>query len=437
MYLSKLFIPITKDLPAEAKIKSHQLMLRTGMIKQSSAGIYSWLPLGFKIMKKIEQIVREEQNAIGAQEMLMPTIQSSEIWKESGRYNDYGEEMLRIKDRQGREMLYGPTNEELITDIFRSSFKSYKSLPQLLYHIQWKFRDEVRPRFGVMRCKEFYMKDAYSFDLSEDEAKKSYNKMFYSYLKTFNRLDLKAIPMAADTGPIGGDLSHEFVILAETGESEIYADKNIFDINPKKYRFDDVSLQRMREDFTKIYAVTDEKYKKDDFDKLVKKEDQIITKGIEVGHIFYFGDKYSKPMNCLIDGKSGKKTSVKMGSYGIGVSRLVGAIIEAKYNNEIMKWPKSVAPFDVVIIPSISKNNKENLEKAKKVYSELKKQNIDVLLDDVDENMSNKFKKHDLIGVPYQVIIGSKSESGNFEFKELNSKSEILSLENIKIKIKT
>ena len=437
MYLSKLFIPITKDLPAEAKIKSHQLMLRTGMIKQSSAGIYSWLPLGFKVMKKIEQIVREEQNAIGAQEMLMPTIQSSEIWKESGRYNDYGEEMLRIKDRQGREMLYGPTNEELITDIFRSSFKSYKSLPQLLYHIQWKFRDEVRPRFGVMRCKEFYMKDAYSFDLSEDEAKKSYNKMFYSYLKTFNRLDLKAIPMAADTGPIGGDLSHEFVILAETGESEIYADKNIFDINPKKYRFDDVSLQRMREDFTKIYAVTDEKYKKDDFDKLVKKEDQIITKGIEVGHIFYFGDKYSKPMNCLIDGKSGKKTSVKMGSYGIGVSRLVGAIIEAKYNNEIMKWPKSVAPFDVVIIPSISKNNKENLEKAKKVYSELKKQNIDVLLDDVDENMSNKFKKHDLIGVPYQVIIGSKSDSDHFEFKELNSKSEILSLENIKIKIKT
>ena len=437
MYLSKLFIPITKDLPTEAKIKSHQLMLRTGMIKQSSAGIYSWLPLGFKVMKKIEQIVREEQNAIGAQEMLMPTIQSSEIWKESGRYNDYGEEMLRIKDRQGREMLYGPTNEELITDIFRSSFKSYKSLPQLLYHIQWKFRDEVRPRFGVMRCKEFYMKDAYSFDLSEDEAKKSYNKMFYSYLKTFNRLDLKAIPMAADTGPIGGDLSHEFVILAETGESEIYADKNIFDINPKKYRFDDVSLQRMREDFTKIYAVTDEKYKKDDFDKLVKKEDQIITKGIEVGHIFYFGDKYSKPMNCLIDGKSGKKTSVKMGSYGIGVSRLVGAIIEAKYNNEIMKWPKSVAPFDVVIIPSISKNNKENLEKAKKVYSELKKQNIDVLLDDVDENMSNKFKKHDLIGVPYQVIIGSKSDSDHFEFKELNSKSEILSLENIKIKIKT
>tara|TARA_B100000941_G_scaffold79229_1_gene54286 strand:+ start:1139 stop:2452 length:1314 start_codon:yes stop_codon:yes gene_type:complete len=437
MYLSKLFIPTTKDLPTEAKIKSHQLMLRTGMIKQSSAGIYSWLPLGFKIMKKIEQIVREEQNSIGAQEMLMPTIQSSEIWKESGRYNDYGEEMLRIKDRQGREMLYGPTNEELITDVFRSSVRSYKSLPQLLYHIQWKFRDEIRPRFGVMRCKEFYMKDAYSFDLSDEDAKKSYNKMFYSYLKTFSRLDLKAIPMAADTGPIGGDLSHEFVIIAETGESDVYADKKIFEIDPNVYKFNDSSLLKMREDFTKIYAVTDEKFKKVDFNKLVKKENQIITKGIEVGHIFYFGDKYSKPMNCLIDDKSGKKTSVKMGSYGIGVSRLVGAVVEAKYNGNVMKWPKSVSPFDVVIIPSISKNNKENLEKAEKIYHDLKKQNIDVLLDDVDENMSNKFKKHDLIGVPFQIIIGSKSIGNNFEFKELNSESEILSLDNIKIKLKS
>ena len=437
MYLSKLFIPITKDLPSEAKIKSHQLMLRTGMIKQSSAGIYSWLPLGFKVMKKIEKIVREEQNSIGAQEMLMPTIQSSEIWKESGRYDDYGEEMLRIKDRQGREMLYGPTNEELITDIFRSSIKSYKSLPQLLYHIQWKFRDEIRPRFGVMRCKEFYMKDAYSFDLSDEEAKKSYNKMFYSYLKTFNRLELKAIPMAAETGPIGGDLSHEFVIIAETGESNVYADKNIFKIDLNQYKFGDISLQKMKVDFNKFYAVTDEKYNKDDFNKLVKKDNQIITKGIEVGHIFYFSDKYSKPMNCLIDDRSGKKVFVKMGSYGIGVSRLVGAIIEAKYTSEVMKWPKSVSPFDVVIIPSISKNNKENLEKGEKIYKELKKQNIDVLFDDVDENMSNKFKKHDLIGIPYQIIIGSKSEGDNFEFKELNVASEILNLEKIKSKIKT
>jgi prolyl-tRNA synthetase len=436
MYLSKLFIPIIKDLPAEAKIKSHQLMLRAGMIKQSSAGIYSWLPLGFKIMKKIEQIVREEQNAIGAQEMLMPTIQSSEIWKESGRYQDYGEEMLRIKDRQGREMLYGPTNEELITDVFRASVKSYKSLPQILYHIQWKFRDEIRPRFGVMRCKEFYMKDAYSFDLTDEEAKKSYNKMFFSYLKTFNRLELKAIPMAADTGPIGGDLSHEFIILADTGESEIYADKKIFEVDLNKYSETEDSLKKMREDFMNIYSVTDDKFDEKEFDVKVKKENQLKTKGIEVGHIFYFGDKYSKPMNCLIDDKDGKKTSVKMGSYGIGVSRLVGAIIEAKYINDVMKWPKSISPFDVVIIPSISKNNKENLEKAEKIYKELKKQNVDVLLDDVDENMSNKFKKHDLIGIPYQIIVGSKSNENKFEFKELNFKSEILSLDDIQLKLK-
>jgi prolyl-tRNA synthetase len=436
MYLSKLFIPITKDLPSEAKIKSHQLMLRTGMIKQSSAGIYSWLPLGFKIMKKIEQIVREEQNSIGAQEMLMPTIQSSEIWKESGRYEDYGEEMLRIKDRQGREMLYGPTNEELITDVFRASVKSYKSLPQILYHIQWKFRDEVRPRFGVMRCKEFYMKDAYSFDLTDDEAKKSYNKMFFSYLKTFNRLGLKAIPMAADTGPIGGDLSHEFIILADTGESEIYADKKIFEIDLNKYSETEESLQEVRKDYTNFYSVTDDKYDEKEFNLKVKKENQLKTKGIEVGHIFYFSDKYSKPMNCQIDDKDGKKTSVKMGSYGIGVSRLVGATIEANYINDVMKWPKSISPFDVVIIPSISKNNKENLKKAEKIYKALKKQNIDVLLDDVDENMSNKFKKHDLIGIPYQIIIGSKSEDDKFEFKELNSKTEILNFDKIQLKLK-
>ena len=436
MYLSKLFIPITKDLPAEAKIKSHQLMLRTGMIKQSSTGIYSWLPLGFKVMKKIEQIVREEQNLIGAQEMLMPTIQSSDIWKESGRYDDYGEEMLRIKDRQGREMLYGPTNEELITDIFRSSLKSYKSLPQILYHIQWKFRDETRPRFGIMRCREFYMKDAYSFDLNDENAKKSYNKMFYSYIRTFNRLGLKAIPMAADTGPIGGDFSHEFIILAETGESQIYADKKIFEVDLNKYDFSDDSLEKMRNDFSSIYAVTDDKFKEKDFNEKVKKESQVKTKGIEVGHIFYFGDKYSKPLNCLIDAQDGKKIAVKMGSYGIGISRLVGATIEANYNNEIMKWPRSISPYDVVIIPSISKNNKENLQKAEKIYKELKNQNIDVLLDDVEENMSNKFKKHDLIGVPYQIIIGSKSEENKFEFKELNSKSTMLSLEKIKSQLK-
>ena len=436
MFLSKLFIPITKDLPSDAKIKSHQLMLRAGMIKQSAAGIYSWLPLGFKIMKKIEQIVREEQNAAGAQEMLMPTIQSADIWKESGRYEDYGEEMLRIKDRQGRELLYGPTNEELITEVFRSSIKSYKSLPQILYHIQWKFRDEVRPRFGVMRCREFYMKDGYSFDTNEKSAKLSYNKMFFSYLKTFKRLGLKAIPMAADTGPIGGDLSHEFIILAETGESNVYADKNIFDIKIDKYNDEEKSLEDLRSAFSSIYAVTDEKYNIEEFKKKVSKENQLITKGIEVGHIFYFGDKYSKPLNCFVDNKEGKKSSLKMGSYGIGVSRLVAAIIEAKYDNEVMKWPKSVAPFDVVIIPRINKNDSESLLKAEKIYIELKKQNIDALLDDVDENMSTKFKKHDLIGIPYQIIIGSKSTENLLEFKELNSESNTLNFEQILKKIK-
>jgi prolyl-tRNA synthetase len=436
MLLSEIFLPLSKDLPADAKIKSHQLMLRTGMIKQSSAGIYSWLPLGFKVMKKIESIIRQEQNDIGAQEMLMPTIQSADIWKESGRYNDYGDEMLRIKDRQGREMLYGPTNEELITEIFRTSIKSYKSLPQMLYHIQWKFRDEVRPRFGIMRCREFYMKDAYSFDINDEEAKNSYNKMFYSYLKIFSKLELKAIPMAADTGPIGGELSHEFIILADTGESNVYADKNIFDISTDKYNFSKKSLEQMIDDFSSFYAVTDDKFNQNDFDLKVKKNNQISTKGIEVGHIFYFGDKYSKPLNCLVDHQEGKKVPVKMGSYGIGVSRLVGAIIETNFQNNVMKWPKSVSPYDAVIIPSISKNNKQSLETATNIYKELKKQKIDVLLDDIDENMSAKFKKHDLIGIPYQIIIGSKSEKNRFEFKEVGTDAVMLNLEEIKKKIK-
>tara|TARA_B100000029_G_scaffold496538_1_gene562995 strand:+ start:493 stop:1815 length:1323 start_codon:yes stop_codon:yes gene_type:complete len=435
MYLSKLFIPILKETPSEAKIKSHQLMLRTGMIKQSSTGIYSWLPLGFKVMKKIEQIVREEQNNIGAQELLMPTIQSAEIWKESGRYNEYGEEMLRIKDRQGKEMLYGPTNEELITEIFRASVKSYKSLPQLLYHIQWKFRDELRPRFGVMRCKEFFMKDAYSFDLNDDDAQKSYNKMFFAYLNTFKRLELTAIPMAADTGPIGGDLSHEFVILAETGESKIYTDKRIFDLDISEHKNSDDSIKDLRKRYNEFYAVTDDKFKKDEFEKKVKKENQLITKGIEVGHIFYFGDKYSKPLKCSVDLQGGKKTNVKMGSYGIGVSRLVGAIIEAKFNNNIMKWPRSVTPFEVAIIPSLQKNDKSNYLKAEKIYNELKKDKIDVLFDDTEEHLSAKFKKFDLIGIPYQIILGSKSSENKFEFKEVNAETQTLSIEEIKKKL--
>jgi len=431
MYLSKLFIPLLKETPSEAKIKSHQLMLRTGMIKQSSTGIYSWLPLGYKIMKKIEQIVREEQNKIEAQELLMPTIQSADIWKESGRYEDYGDEMLRIKDRQGKELLYGPTNEELITEIFRTSVKSYKSLPQLLYHIQWKFRDELRPRFGVMRCKEFFMKDAYSFDINDEEAKKSYNKMFFAYLQTFKRLGLTAIPMAADTGPIGGDLSHEFVILAETGESKIYSDKRIFDINIEKHNNTNESIKELRKKYDEFYAVTDDKYKKEDFENKVKKENRLITKGIEVGHIFYFGDKYSKPLKCSVDLQGGKKVDVKMGSYGIGVSRLVGAIIEAKFNDNIMKWPNSVSPFEVALIPSLKKNDKSNYLKAEKIYKFLLKNNIDVLFDDTDEHLSAKFKKFDLIGIPYQIILGTKSTNDIFEFKEINGKTENLSLEKI------
>ena len=435
MYLSKLFLPILKENPAEAKIKSHQLMLRVGMIKQSSAGIYSWLPLGLKIMKKIENIVRDEQNKIGAQELLMPTIQSAEIWKESGRYDDYGEEMLRITDRQKREMLYGPTNEELITEIFRSSIKSYKSLPQSLYHIQWKFRDELRPRFGVMRCREFLMKDAYTFDLNDEEAVNSYNRMFYAYLKTFKRMNLMAIPMAADTGPIGGNLSHEFVILAETGESKIFADKRIFEIKTENFNLNEESLKKMRNEFDKYYAVTDDKHNKENFEKKVSKFNQLVTKGIEVGHIFYFGDKYSKPLKANVDLQGGKKISVKMGSYGIGVSRLVGALIEAKFNNNIMKWPISVAPYEIAIIPMISKNDDSNMIKSEKVYKELRKNNIDVLLDDTDENLSAKIKKFNLIGIPNQIIIGQKSEGELLEFKEVDQESKNLNIKEIIKKI--
>jgi len=432
MLFSKVFIPILKNDPTEAKIKSHKLMLRLGMIKQSAAGIYSWLPLGFKIMKKIENIVREEQNRIGAQEILMPTIQSSEIWKESGRYEDYGEEMLRIKDRQNREMLYGPTNEELITDIFRNSVKSYKSLPQLLYHIQWKFRDELRPRFGIMRCREFYMKDAYSFDISDNDALLSYNKFFLSYLRTFKRMELSAIPMAADTGPIGGNLSHEFIILADTGESKIYTDKRIFDVDSDSTTLEKNSLIKMRNNFENFYSVTDEKFDQKIFEEKVPEKFRIKTKGIEVGHIFYFGDKYSKPMKASVD-YNGKKEFVKMGSYGVGVSRLVGAIIEAKYDekNEIMNWPMSVCPFDCSILPLLSKNDNSNLEKSKKIYNFLKNNKIDTILDDTYENISAKMKKFNLIGVPFQIIIGKKSDKETYEFKKIGEEPKNLKIEEI------
>ena len=433
MYISKSFIPILKNNPSEAKIKSHQLMLRVGMIKQSSAGIYSWLPLGFKVMKKIEQIVRDEQDKIGAQEILMPTIQPSDIWKESGRYDDYGNEMLRIKDRQDREMLYGPTNEELVTDIFRSSVKSYKSLPQLLYHIQWKFRDEVRPRFGIMRGREFYMKDAYSFDVNDDDASFSYNKFFFSYLKTFKRLELSAIPMAADTGPIGGNLSHEFIILADTGESKIFTDKRIFELSSEGTKLEKKSLEDLRKKYEQFYSVTDEKFDKEEFEKKVSESNRLITKGIEVGHIFYFGDKYSKAMGASVDLPEGKKDFVKMGSYGIGVSRLVGAIIEAKYDErrEIMKWPISIAPYDISIIPMINKNDTSALDKANKINSEFKKNNIDALIDDTEENLSSKIKKMNLIGAPFQIIIGKQTGGDLLEFKEFNKEIRKINLTEI------
>ena len=432
MLFSKSFIPILKNNPTEAKIKSHQLMLRTGMIKQSSAGIYSWLPLGFKVMKKIEKIVREEQDKIGAQEILMPTIQSSDIWKESGRYEDYGEEMLRIKDRQNRDMLYGPTNEELVTDIFRTSIKSYKSLPQLLYHIQWKFRDELRPRFGIMRCREFYMKDAYSFDLNDEEALFSYNKFFLAYLKTFKRLDLSAIPMAADTGPIGGNLSHEFIILADTGESKIYTDKRIFNVDSKNTKLEKESLNSLRNEFENFYSVTDEKYNEKEFYNKVPEKFRLKTKGIEVGHIFYFGDKYSEPMNSSVD-HQGKKEFVKMGSYGVGVSRLVGALIEANYDNkkEVMKWPQSVSPYDCAIIPLINKGDKKNMDKAINLAKKLTENNIDYIIDDTEESFSAKIKKFNLIGIPSQIIIGNKTEGDIFEFISIGENSKNLSISQI------
>jgi len=435
MKLSEYFLPILKENPSEAKIKSHQLMLRAGMIRQSASGIYSWLPLGFKILKKIEQVVREEQNRAGAIELLMPTIQSAEIWKESGRYDGYGKEMLRIKDRHDRDLLYGPTNEELITEIFRDNIKSYKSLPMILYHIQWKFRDEIRPRFGVMRCREFLMKDSYSFDLSDDEARLSYKKMFLSYLKIFEKLELKAIPMVADTGPIGGDLSHEFIILAETGESNVYTDKDILKISTSNHDYSKKSLDEITEKFKKYYSATDEKFNKQEFENKVEQKNRLSTKGIEVGHIFYFGEKYSKPMNAVVNNKEGKNTFLHMGSYGIGVSRLPAAIIEAKFNDKFMKWPLSVTPFHVAIL-SFGKTGDEIDIKSQNIYNFLKSHNVDVILDDTNESPASKFKNFDLIGIPYQIVVSSKLNKEDFEFKEIDGDKEIFKKEDILKKLK-
>jgi len=431
MRRSSFFLPTLKETPNEAQIVSHRLMLRAGMIRQSSAGIYSWLPLGFKVLKKVEQIVREEQDKAGAQELLMPTIQPAEIWRESGRYDDYGKEMLRITDRHEREMLFGPTNEEMITEIFRSYIRSYKDLPKLLYHIQWKFRDEVRPRFGVMRGREFLMKDSYSFDLDKEGARKSYNQMFVAYLKTFQRMGLKAIPMQADTGPIGGDMSHEFLILAETGESQVFCHKAYMDLEIEENAVDYANydgLQATVDKFTSHYAATDEMH-----DPAKEKElgdDLISARGIEVGHIFNFGTKYSDPLNAVVNTADGKEIAVEMGSYGIGVSRLVGAIIEASHDDNGIIWPEAVAPFQVGLI-NLRTGDEECDATCEDINATLKSCGLDVLYDDRNERAGGKFADMDLIGIPWQMIVGPRGlKEGKVEIKNrATGEKEEVSLE--------
>ena len=415
MRLSQYFLPVLKENPKEAQIVSHRLMLRAGMIQQSSAGIYSWLPLGLKVLEKIEQIVREEQNASGALEIKMPTIQPAELWQESGRYDDYGLEMLRITDRHDRDMLYGPTNEEQVSDIARTHIRSYKSLPINLYHIQWKFRDEVRPRFGVMRGREFLMKDAYSFDVSREDAKIAYNKMFVAYLKTFARMGLTAIPMEADTGPIGGDMSHEFIILADTGESGVFFDKEWLNTNMVADISYQDDLQPVVDKFTSIYAKTDEKHEPESCD--VPAADLLEKRGIEVGHIFYFGTKYSEPMGASVQGKDGKPQPLHMGSYGIGVSRLVGGIIEASHDDKGIIWPDEVAPYNLAII-NLKPGHEEADEVSEALYQAALADGYDVLLDDSSESPGAKMATMDLIGVPWQVILGPRSlDKGEVEVK--------------------
>ncbi len=418
MRLSKYFLPTIKENPKEAEIVSHRLMLRAGMIRQASAGIYTWLPLGFKVLKKIENIVRDEQVRAGAIEVLMPTIQSADLWKQSGRYEDYGKEMLRITDRHDREMLYGPTNEELITDTFKNGIKSYRDLPCNLFHIQWKFRDEVRPRFGIMRGREFLMKDAYSFDLTAEEGRKSYNKMFVSYLRTFDRLGLKAIPMAADTGPIGGDMSHEFIILAETGESEVYCHRDLVEFDVPGADLDyDSDLEPIIAKWTAPYAATDEEHDAERFAAEVDEKDRLQARGIEVGHIFFFGSKYSRPLNLSVQDSTGRQVAIESGSYGVGVSRLVGAIIEASHDDNGIIWPKSVSPFDVGLI-NLKAGDEATDTACENLYNRLTKDNIDVLYDDTNDRAGAKFSNMDLIGLPWQLIVGPRGvKSGEVEVK--------------------
>jgi prolyl-tRNA synthetase len=431
MRLSRYFLPILRDTPKDAEIVSHRLMLRAGMIKQQAAGSYSWLPLGLRVLSKINIVIREEQERSGAVELLMPTIQSADLWRESGRYDAYGKEMLRIKDRHDREMLFGPTNEEMITEIFRSSVKSYKDLPLNLYHIQWKFRDEVRPRFGVMRSREFLMKDAYSFDLDQAGAKHAYNKMFVAYLRTFARLGLKAIPMRADTGPIGGDLSHEFIILASTGESEVFCHADFLDWQTPdvNINFNDiVAIQSTVDRWTSLYAATSEMHDAPAFDAIPPAR-QVSARGIEVGHIFYFGTKYSEPMGASVQGPDGKPVTVHMGSYGIGPSRLVASLIEAGHDEAGIIWPDSIAPFDISLL-NLRVGDAACDEICQSLYATFTAAGYDVLYDDRDDRPGAKFATADLIGSPWQVMVGPKSlAEGKIELKRrATGERELLSI---------
>jgi prolyl-tRNA synthetase len=408
MRLSRYFMPTLREAPSDAQIVSHQLMLRAGMIRQEAAGIYAWLPLGLKVLRKIEQIVREEMNRAGAVEVLMPTLQLADLWRESGRYDDYGEEMLRIKDRHERDLLYGPTAEEVITDIFRSYVKSYRDLPKNLYNIQWKFRDERRPRFGVMRGREFLMKDAYSFDVDEAAARRSYNRMFLAYLNVYARLGLQAIPVRADTGPIGGDLSHEFIILAETGESEVFAHRDLVEMGAPGPDIDwDGDLQPLVEQRTRLYAASDEMHDQARFEAEAPEDKRMSARGIEVGHIFYFGEKYSRPMKAVITGPDGVERPAQMGSYGVGVSRLVAAIIEASHDGAGIIWPDSVAPFGAAVV-NLRVGDGAVDAVAEQAYRALLAAGKDPLLDDRDDRPGAKFASLDLVGVPWQLIVGPK-----------------------------
>lgn len=418
MYLSRFFLPVLKETPKEAEIVSHKLMLRAGMIKQTTAGIYSWLPLGLRVLQKIEGIVREEQNRAGAVELLMATIQPADLWRESNRYEAYGKEMLRISDRHERDMLFGPTAEEVVTSIVRDGIKSYRDLPKNLYNIQWKFRDEIRPRFGVMRGREFLMKDAYSFDLDADGARRAYNRMFVAYLRTFACMGLRSIPMKADTGPIGGDLSHEFIILAETGESQVYCHRDLIEgaIPPADTDFDG-DLAPIVRAWTSKYAATDDMHEPARFDKEVPDDRKVTARGIEVGHIFYFGTKYSEPMGCRVQGPDGQMVTLEMGSYGIGVSRLAGAIIEASHDDNGIIWPLPVAPFEVGVV-NLKPGNEAVDNAVADIYRKLQNAGVDVLVDDTNERAGGKFATMDLIGLPLQVVIGPKGvKSGEGELK--------------------